>query len=270
MASYDAEESSLENSQPYEVYRFLLGSTEYLFTSAEDEVIVDGKTYAPSEIKRSVIGLGKGERTKVLTVSVAINNSLAQRYVGPPPGERAVLTIFRVQRDDGSASPALIYSGSIKTVSYPKNGQFAEILVQTIEAQTNRQVPRFTYMGMCNHLLYDANCGIVQSSHQHLGAVTLVDNNEITIAGLSASGLGVLGGFMISASGIEKRTILAVTGDVVTVLLPMETDPTGTTISIFAGCNRVLTQDCAVVYLNEINFGGFAFVPNRNVFTAGL
>ena len=270
MASYDAEESSVENSQPYEIYRFLLGSEEFLYTSAEDDVDVDGNTYTATQIRRGAILQGKSERTKTLDVEIIAANPLAQRYIGPPPGFRAALTISRVQRDDVSASPALIYSGTVKAVVFPKDGQFAKMQVQTVEASTSRAIPRYTYMGMCNHLLYDTPCGVLQSSFTHSGTVTLVNGNEITVSGLNASGLDVVGGFTDNSTNTEKRQVLAQSGDVITVLLPFETDPTGTVISVFAGCNRVLKEDCALVFSNEINFGGFAFVPNRNPFTAGL
>ncbi len=270
MASYDTEESSVENSQPYEVYRFLLGLDEFLYTSSEDTVTVDSRVYVPAEIQRGPISQGKRSRTRVLSVNLAASDAFAQRYVGPPPGTRATLSIFRVQRDDVTATPALIYSGTVKAVTFPKNGQFADIQVQSIESSTDRAVPRFTYMGMCNHILFDAACGVDPGLFQHVGTVTLVDGNDITINGLNASGLNFLGGFLSSSGDTEKRQILAQSGDVVTVLLPFEQDPDGTTVTAFAGCNRILKEDCAVVFNAEINFGGFAFVPKRNVFAAGL
>jgi hypothetical protein len=270
MASYDAEESSVENSQPVEIYRFLLGVEEFLYTSAEDIVTVGGDDYGPIPIRRGQILQGKAERAKTLEVEIPATNVLAQRYIGPPPGHRAALTISRVQRGDVSLTPALIYSGTVKSVTFPADGNFAKMQVQTVEASTSRAVPRYTYMGMCNHLLYDAACGVAQGSFTHNGTVTAISGNTITVSGLNASGLDVVGGFMDNSTNTEKRQILAQSGDVITVLLPLEVDPTGTVISVFAGCNRVLKEDCAVVFNNEINFGGFAFVPNRNPFTAGL
>jgi len=270
MASFDAEESSVESSRPYEIYRFLVGVEEFLYTSAEDAVVVGTKTYEPVEIRRGAIAQGKNERTRVLSVEIAARNPLAQRYIGPPPGQRAALTIQRVQRGDGTATPALIYSGTVKSVTFPKNGQFANMQVQSVEASSSRAVPRYTFMGMCNHLLYGAACGVIQGSFQHIGAVTLVDGNTMTIAGLNASGLDYTGGYVDSATGVEKRQILAQSGDIVTIMLPFEFNPTGTSVTAYAGCNRVLKEDCAVVFSNEINFGGFAFVPKRNPFTAGL
>jgi len=268
--SFDSYESSVEGSRPVEIYKFVLGGSEWFYTSGEDILTVDGDDYEPIEIKRGAIALGKSERAKVLTVEISSTSSLAQRYVGPPPGARAAVSIFRLQRTEGTGDKALIYSGTIKSASFPKNGTFTALQCQTLEASSDRSIPRHTYMGMCNHLLYSPACGIAQASHQHLGLVSAVVDNIITISGLSASGLDVKGGFLDNSDNTEKRQILAVSGDDVTVLLPFEVDPTGTTISAFAGCDRVLTSDCAVTFSNEANFGGFAFVPNRNPFTAGL
>ena len=268
--SFGSFESSLEDSQPFEIYRVILGTQEFFYTSGENTVTVDGDDYVPTEIKRTAIAMGKQTRAKVLSVSIASATPLAQRYVGPPPGVRASISIFRLQRLDGTGDKALIYSGTIKAVTFPKNGQFAQLECQSLEASTNRSVPRYTYMGMCNHLLFSTLCGVIQNDFKHQGIVTAVVSNIITIGGLSASGLGVQGGFIDNSTGTEKRQILAVTGDDVTVLLPFEVDPIGTQVTVFAGCDRVLTSDCAVKFSNEERYGGFAFVPNRNPFTAGI
>jgi len=268
--SYDSYESSVEEGRPYELYRFVMGTQEFYFTSAEDEITYNGDDYQPVEISRGPVVLGKQERAKVMSIKIAATSSLAQRYVGPPPGERATVSIFRFQREDGTGTAALIYSGTVKSATFPANGQFTELNCQSLEASSNRAIPRRTYMGMCNHLLYSTACGVNQASHKHLGAVTAVVDNVMTISGLSASGLDAVGGYMENSTGIEKRQILAQSGDDVTVLLPFENDPTSTTVTVYAGCNRVLTSDCAVTFSNEARFGGFAFVPNRNPFTAGI
>ncbi len=268
--TFDIDESSVEGSRPNEAYKIILGGDEFYFTSGEDEVIIDGNDYVPTEIKRTVIALGKAERTKVLTIELPISTALAQRYVGPPPGVRASVQVFRYQRTTGPTDKALIYSGTVKSVTFPRNGTLASFQCQTLEASSDRAIPRHTYMGMCNHLLYSPACGVIQNDFKHVGLVSLVDSNNITIVGLSASGLAVKGGFLDNATGTEKRQILAVSSDIVTLLLPFEVDPTGTSITAFAGCNRVLTQDCAVIFENEERFGGFAFVPDRNPFTAGI
>ena len=268
--TYDADEISLEGSQPFEIYKISIGPDVFFYTAGEDTVTVDGDDYVPTEIKRTAIAMGKQSRAKILSVSIAVSTPVAQRYVGPPPGVRATITIFRLQRNTGTGEKALIYSGTVKAVTFPKSGQFAEMNCQSLEASTNRAVPRYTYMGMCNHLLYSTACGVVQNDFKHLGIVTAVTNNIVTIANLSSSGLDVKGGFLDNATGTEKRQILAVTGDDVTLLLPFEVTPLGTQITAFAGCDRVLTSDCAVTFANEERFGGFAFVPFRNVFSSGI
>lgn len=270
MASYDVEESSVEGSRPVEVYKFVLGTEEFFYSSGEDEITINGNDYTPTQIRRGAIVQGKSDRNRILSVNVPATNELAQRYVIVPPGRRAVMQIFRVQRGDGTLTPALIYNGVVKSVKFPENGQFAEIAVQTIEAASSREIPRFTYMGMCNHVLFDDACGVNPASFSHISTVTAVSGDVLTIAGLSASGLDCTGGYIEAASATERRLVLSQSGDDVTLLLPFEVNPLLSTITAFAGCNHELTGDCALVFANEINFGGFAFVPNRNPFTAGL
>ncbi len=157
MSTFDALESSLESSRPIEVYRFALGGDTFLFTSAEDSITLGGDTYEPEAISRGPIAQGQEERRRVLDVTVPSGNSLALRYRGTPPGQKATLTIIRLQRDEVPtfATQELVYKGSVQSVRFPDAGETAKIAVQSIEAASSRIIPKFTYAGMCNHMLYD-------------------------------------------------------------------------------------------------------------------
>ena len=271
MASFDAEESSLENSQPVEIYRILLGSQSFYYTSSEDTVTVVGIDYTPlAGIQRSAIVRGKTERNKTLTIKIPATSELAQEYVLTPPGRKAVLQIFRAQRGDVSFTPKLIYDGVIKSAIFPANGQLCELTVQTSESATSQQIPRYTYMSMCNHVLYGAGCDVDPTNFQHSGVVTSVSGTQITISGLAASGLDFTGGYVASPLSTEFRLVLAQSSDTLTLLLAFQQDYDGSTVTAFAGCDHSLFGDCTQVFSNETEFGGFAFVPNRNPFTGGL
>jgi len=161
MTSYDTLEASTDSSRPLEIYRFALGSQSYTYTSAEDVITLGGDDYRPIGIARNAITQGVDSRRAILNVTVPASNAFAQRYVLTPPGYKATLSVIRLQRDESPtfATQDLIYKGSVKFVNFPDAGETAQIAVQTIEAATSRTVPRFTFMGMCNHMLYDANCG---------------------------------------------------------------------------------------------------------------
>lgn len=268
--AFDPLESSLESSEPIELYKFTLGSEEFLYSNTEDTITILGDIYVPTTIKRGDLAIGRDERNKVVTVEVPANNTLAQRYVGTPPGQRASLSIFRVQRQDGALETALIYKGSVLTVQFPQDQDVGVISLQSIEAASSREIPRFTYMGMCNHILYDSGCKVDSSLFRHVGTASAVLNDTVTVSGAGSSGFDFTGGYAKPTAFTDFRLIIAQSGDVLTLLLPFEQDPLNTNIEVYAGCNHLLTGDCSQVFANEIEFGGFPFVPTKNVWSSGL
>lgn len=270
--SFDSLESSVESSEPIELYKFLLGTDTYTWCSTEDEITIGSDTYVPASISRDNTVIGREDRSSILTVEVPASNSLAQRYIGTPPGSRASLSIFRVQRQEGGSplATALIYKGSILSVQFPQDQDVARIILQSIEAAISRNIPRISYMLPCNHILYDERCGVAQASYQHTGAVSSISGDTVTVTGAGASGHDFTGGYAKPTSFTDFRLVLAHSGDVITLLLPFEQDPTGGNVDIFAGCDHLLDGDCSQTFANEENFGGFPFVPTDNLFQKGL
>ncbi len=268
--SFDSLESSLESSEPRELYRFLLGSEKFLYSNSEEEVTIASDDYIPESIKRDELVIGREERGRVLSVEVPATNALAQRYIGTPPGQRASLSIFRQQRQDGGNETALIYKGSILSVQFPEDNNFARIALQSIESASSREIPRMTYMFMCNHILYDVQCKVIQNNFKHIGNVSVISAETITVSGAGASGLDFTGGFAKPQAVTDFRLVIAHSGDLITLLLPFEQDPTGGNVELFAGCDHQLEGACSQTFANEIEFGGFAFVPKKNVFNSGV
>lgn len=270
--TYASFESSVDASRPVEIYRFVLGTEEFLYTSAEDTITNAGDDFTAEAISRSELAIGKEERKRVVTVEVPALNPLAQRYIDTPPGERCTLSIFRFQRDDGGTPETiLIYKGSILTVQFPDDSSTAKISLQSIEAATGREIPRYTYQLPCNHILYDALCKVDSGLFNHSGIVTVVSGNDITVAGAGASGFDFTGGYCRPTAGSpDFRLITGHTGDVLTLLLPFEVNPLSGNVQAFAGCDHLLDGDCSLVFNNEPEYGGFYFVPNRNIFSGGL
>jgi hypothetical protein len=131
-------------------------------------------------------------------------------------------------------------------------------------------VPRFTYMSSCNHIHYDQRCGVSTAGFSHTGNVSAESGNDITLDGASASGLTFTGSFCRPTGMVDFRMVVAQSGDVLTLSLPFATPVLGTNVQAFAGCDRKIDGDCANTYDNVLEFGGFAFVPDRNPFADGL
>lgn len=274
MSTFDALEKSTESSRPLEIYKVTIGTDEYFWTSAEDTVTVSGQDYEPIAISRTGISQGSNQSNQTVTVSVPGNNEFAARYKNIVPGLRAQMNIWRLQRDETPSfnTMILMFKGQVLSVRFPADGTRAEIAVRSIEQALDRNIPRFTYVGQCNHVLYDQRCGVDPSTFNVTGTVSSVSGNVITLPGASAKADGYYnGGYCTPTTGDQDfRLILNHVGNDLTLLLPFAVDVTGLDVQAFAGCNHDAFGDCATKFDNVIEFGGFAFVPNKNPFREGL
>lgn len=272
MADSDTLESSVEDSRPIELFEFSLGATFFRFTSAEDELTVAGDVYTPIAIARGRIEQGSDQSNRNLSVTMPTDTDFALKYVSIPPGEKASLNIFRFQRDEVPAfdTQVLLFKGNVQSVAFPNDGHSAQFAIRSIESAMNRLLPRFTFAGMCQHILYDAACGAIDTDFDHTGIASSILNNTITVSGASASGFDFTSGYLRPTGTNDFRMVRSQSGDVLTLLLPFQADPTGVSMQVFAGCDHLILGDCALVFDQVINFGGTPFVPNKDIFAQGL
>lgn len=272
MSDFDTLESSVESSQPIELYSISLGATSYLFTSAEDDIVYLANTYEAVEgLTRSEIVQGPDERSRVTTVTMPASNTFASRYAYIVPAERATLTILRLQRNETpSLTSTVIFKGFVKSVAITQDGKVAKVAAQSLEAVASRSIPRFTFQGMCNHQLYDSACGANSAAHKFTGIVTAESGSVLTVSGLSASGKDFIGGWCKPSATSDFRMVIDQSGDTITLLLPFISSMIGLSLDAFEGCDHILTGDCATRFDNVLNFGGYAFVPTKNPFSTGL
>lgn len=265
MTTFDIKERSTEGSKPVEIYDFTLGSAAPVkFTSAEDTISFEGDDYVPESIQRNSVAIGKDERQRLLQIKIPLANSFAAQYIGIPPGERAQVVVRRLQRDAIPFTARLMFDGFLQSVRFPDD-RWAILGIQSLEAALAQIIPRFTYQGLCNHFLYDNQCGVIATSFQLSSAlVTAESGNTITVTGAAASGLSFTGGFVKPIGINDFRMVTAQSGDVLTLLLPFKQSVLNQTIDAFAGCNRIIDEDCLVVFDNPEEHGGFAFIPKKN------
>lgn len=273
MTSFDAFETSTESSRPLEVYEFAIGGTTYRYTSAAGEITLNGETYTPKAISRGSISQDAEDRNRSLAITLPGNDVFAAQYKEIAPGSKATVSIIRLQVDETPTfdTQVLIYKGEVKSVSYPDNGYTAQVNCQGIESAFNQVLPRFTFSGQCNHVLYDGGCKVDPASFDLIGTVSAVSGNVITLPGANAQADGYwTAGYATPVGSDDFRLILAHSGNDLTLLLPFAEDVDGQDVQIFAGCDHVLTGDCANKFDNVLEFGGFAFVPTRNPFQDGV
>jgi uncharacterized phage protein (TIGR02218 family) len=264
-------EISQSQGEPVELYEAAVGSQLFGFTTSEDGIQIGATNYTPVEISRERIIMGPEERQDALNVTMPAGNPLALLYRQAAPGQVATLTIKRFHRPDGANPQTLtIFKGRVQSVAYENNGTTAKLAVVPVTSGRAHEMPRFTFQALCNHVLYDGQCQVLQSQFRHIGQVLSIDGAVMNVDGANTQPNGwFTGGFAQLAGGTDWRLILAHTGNSVTLVMPFSSNPTGTQIEIFAGCAHDINT-CSAKFDNVPNYGGFAFVPLTNPFSSGI
>tara|TARA_R110002153_G_scaffold104852_1_gene242991 strand:- start:6452 stop:7276 length:825 start_codon:yes stop_codon:yes gene_type:complete len=271
--TYDAFESSQEGGQPVELYTFTLGSTIYRWTSAEDNIVQGSDTFTAIPLKRGTVkGGGPDTRKENLVITVAGDNAVARQYINSVPGVSAIIKIERIQRPDSDDEVVTIFNGKIASVAFSKAGREAQMKIEPLVTAQSKPLPNHTYQGLCNHVLYGTRCGVddTDAAFRLTGAVTAVTGITITVTGADANGDGYYtGGFVEISGSSDRRLIVDQTGTVLTLHLPFTVSPISTSVLVFAGCDHSIST-CKTKFNNVANFGGFAWVPSKNVFQTGI
>ena len=266
--TYEPIETSVESGQPVELYVFTIGAETYYYTSAEDIVTFAATPYLPRQIDRSDPTQADADRRQELTITLNAEDPVCSRFIGVVPGQPLLLDLLRFHRGDAEAYN--VWSGKSIGASFKRRGAVCEMTGITSESALNRNIPRFKYQGMCNHVLYDGNCKIVKSSHLYTDNVSAVDGRTITINGtFAAQGDHWSVGGYIDFGSSDYRLITAQTGDVLSLVLPFSEDMVGQSVDGYAGCDHTLAT-CLAKFSNNLNYGGFAFVPTLNPFNASI
>lgn len=270
MASFDTLERSVQDSAPIEVYDFIVGLTTYRWTSSEDSVTVGVNTYDPIAISRGSIISDPSDRRQPLAITVPGDNDLTVLFINQAPAAKVTCTVTRLQRNESPtfSTKSVIYKGVVASVSFSDDGTTAEINVQTYDGPNTATMPKFSFLGQCNNNLYDSDCTVNPASFTTTGTASASSGNTVTVPGLNAHPDGYFnGGIAVAGGGTDKRLVLSHAGNVLTLLLPFVADPTGSSVSALAGCNHLVTGDCATKFDNVLNFAGFAWIPNLNPFS---
>lgn len=264
-------ETSREDGNVLELYTFTFGPEVFRLTSFNSDIFFAGVQWFSTQISRSGLQNSVENTVNEIQIVMPLDDPIPQRYIRNVPGQVGNVLIQRAHADDPAEDTVLEFDGFIAQVRFDGTLQ-AEI---TCNPQTNifkRGGPRFTYQGLCNNVLFDSGCKVVRGSFTHTGLVSGVSGNQITVSGLSAQGVDwAVGGFVTTPAGgnDDSRLVLFQSGDTVTLLLPFATVVLATTVDVFAGCDHSLTT-CNTKFANEINYGGFAFVPTKNPFNSTL
>lgn len=270
--SYGSIEASVESGQPVYLYEFTSGSDVYRLHNSEGEITALSQTWLPESIAHSEPTLGPADRMRPIQIVMTANHALVSPSVTSTRPDVTLVTIRRVHRQL-LADPYIVFTGVVRNVNWRRRTAEAMLTVLPFEGRFSKRVPRIPFSGQCPLMLFGQNCKVVRASFLYSGTASSVLNDTLVVAGLDAattgSGWATSGEVVVLSTG--ERRLVRVHGptlDTVSLLYPFDMNPSGETVEVAAGCDR-LVATCNSKFSNVANFGGFPNVPGRNPFTVG-
>lgn len=266
--AYNEYEIGATSGRPLELYEFDGTYNDYYMTSYGQEVISLGRRYEAYPIKRNPLSLKTQDNgEKALEISIPFDHPLVTEYAYQNAPPDLSFTLYRAHQQDPDDRVKL-WEG--KVTGFTVEGRIARLKVPATFSyilQGNTPTPRF--QAPCNHVLYDARCGVDPSLHQHTTTVLNVTDTDITIAAPGFADGAAVAGIMFTASG-EARMIISNVGTAIQVSYPFSGLEVGQSVTLRKGCDHALQGDCINKFSNGARFGGFPIVPDRNPFTSTL
>lgn len=267
----------LDRSQFYMADLFqiqLLDGSVLRLTSAPSVLAWDGQVFTPAAVERGTVRLIRGIEVDTLDVtiheaaSIAVNSSTLARVAVNGGLDGARLSLRRAVMEtwgDTSAGLVHLFDGRIANVHIDRMA--AQLSVVSDTELLDVKLPRRLYQPGCTHALYGLGCGLdaatwTTSCIIQAGSTT----SEIVVDAITSRPFGYFVGGVATFAGGDltgvRRTIkLHDAADRVHLMTPLPIVPAiGTQVLLRPGCDKTRGM-CKDRFSNELNFGGFPYVP---------
>lgn len=261
MSFYD-DETSVETSEPREGVWIRHGLVEYRLAFSVKDVVIAGQVYSATPGKRSEMGVASAGKLHEISFTLSVDHPFSKRYMqmGMPPYEIKV-TFYRYQRSSQDVEQfwdGLVVSSSIEEhlITFTVQSYLALAL--------NRTVSSYRVSKVCQHVLFDDNCKVVEASYSMTTLVADVQGRVVTVASVGGNNNSHFQyGKLVQDSTGEPMTIYDHTGNELTLQYPIPGLQIGDSVTISAGCPHSVGA-CGTKFGNVPNFGGIPQLPKKN------
>lgn len=264
--TYADRETSAHAGEPVELYRFNIGTTEWLQTSADSNFPLQGKTYVATYIERGQLSVTDETPREALEVTVARDNPVAALFNAQAPDGTLYLTIYREHR----GTVDFITLGKWRVLGVAWANSMATLKCEPVFTALARPMLRMRYSVTCRHALFDAGCGVSKSSYAVTATVIDVAGPTMQASAFADFDDGYFRGGELDAGGGRRRRIIDHVGDTITLTANIPGVPAGAPVTVYPSCNKIISGDCTTKFANTPNHGGFPNIPDKNPFETGV
>lgn len=260
MSFADYEESDYAG-QPQELYRFAMGDSLWLYTSADQPVFFGEDEYLPCYIKRS--GFTKtGDANKAsIEIEMAASNDVALMFRTGWLYAIMTITVYRHHFND--VDYLMMWKGRVTACKW--SGSVATLTSENAATIFKRAALRRCYQIGCPHALFEEACGVNANTYAVSATVSAVAEQTVTLTGISGFADGYFVGGRLKFEN-DYRMITAHFGGEITLVDSIFGMSEGSSVTIWPGCARTLNA-CKTKFNSLDNFGGLPFLPKKNPFS---
>jgi len=261
--SYEARETSVHAGEPIECYLFTRGSTSWLLTSADRQVVLPAfGTFEPE----AVLAGGQEHREEDdqggTTIELPRTSPIVADYIPLHPPVKTWIKIYRAHRGD-ETSPSCVFNGWVDVVSFSRDASVARLQCVSLFSFLRRRAPSTAYTVQCNHVLYGVGCGLDSEDYRDECSITAVDGATLTSPGFALRPDGYFKAGWIERENSQRRFVVDHVGNEVVLMTAFADLAPPETVSAFAGCDLTRAV-CISRFDNVSHFLGFEWIPYRD------
>lgn len=264
--SYDTIERSASDGRPVELYRFLRGeSLEWLYTSADRDLVVSTKTYRAAVLRRGPIAQSQELQRSNMKITCTSDFPIASMYKVAPPSDPIALELRKFHY--GDTEIATIWQGTIASVAF--RGAEADIELVPLSGTLNAAGNRRAYQKTCPYDLYGKMCRLDPEDFRTNGTADAIAGLNVTVTAADGLTDGHFSGgvfeWEVSADIFERRFITSHVGATISLDVQPIGLAVGGAVRLYPGCDHSI-QTCQSKFANNLNFGGMPYIPQKNPF----
>jgi hypothetical protein len=264
-------EESRQKALPVTLYQFIYDTaplTYFAITDAEAAVVNAGVTYDPVPAMRdAIVSSGSLDRTTI-AVRMPRDIEFAEKFRVYPPTVPVTLIIRQGHLSD-TLPPEFLVVWSGRVLSVGREGDECVVSCEPVSSSLRRPGLRRNYQIGCPHVLYGSECKANRAASTVSSTVASKSGTSITV-GSGWNGAFPAVGFREGIvewtnadGGTEKRKILSVSGNTLSLGGLLRDLDVGDPVSIILGCNHQMS-DCQNLFANILNHGGCPWIPLKN------
>ena len=270
--SYDEFETSVSSGRPYYLYAFNDGTTTTRLTSNADDLLKMTETWTASPLSHADIEQTGNIEKSSLQLTFPLSDSYARQFLQPVP-QVVTATIWRGHLLDEDEEHRVVWKGRV--VGAKTQNQILTLEIESVFTSLRRPGCRARYQRTCRFALYHVGCNLDITAFQTEKALTEISGLVLTVpaAGSETDGYykaGVLEynglfGFIVDHSGSSLTLLAPVQG----LQEALDAASGSLTVKLAPGCDLSRTM-CEEKFSNELNHGGFPYMPDKNPFSVSI